>query len=95
MLKFEFKVNITKFNPDNAYFSKHTLDAICTFTFDEVSAKKGIDALYLNRFSIFFGICPKTAPRVMGMLFANILIGPAYPVQFVTRISIISTFTCS
>ena len=31
---------------------------------------------------------------VMGMLFANILIGPAYPVRFVTRISIISTFTC-
>ena len=32
---------------------------------------------------------------VMGMLFANTLIGPAYPVQLVTRISIINTFTCS
>ena len=31
----------------------------------------------------------------MGMLFANILIGPAYLVHFVTRISIICTFTCS
>ena len=62
VLKFAFEANITKFNPDNAYFSKQMLDAICTFTFDEGSVKKGIDTLYLNRFSNFVGICPKTAP---------------------------------
>ena len=39
VLKFAFEANITKFNPDNAYFSKHMLDAICTFTFDEGSVK--------------------------------------------------------
>ena len=37
VLKFVFEANITKFNPDNAYFSKHMLDVICTFTFDEGS----------------------------------------------------------
>ena len=94
VLKFVFEANITKFQPDNAYFSKHMLDAICTFTFDEVLVKKYIDMLYLNRFSNYVGICPKTAPS-NGLLFANTLIGPAYLVHFVTRISIISTFTCS
>ena len=90
VLKFAFEANITKFNPDNAYFS-NMLDAICTFTFDEVLVKKYIDMLYLNRFSNYVGICPKTAPS-NGLLFANTLIGPAYPVRCVTRIS---TFTCS
>ena len=62
VLKFALESNITKFNPDNAYFSKHMLDAICTFTVDEVLVKKCTDTLYLNRFSNFVGICPKTAP---------------------------------
>ena len=35
MLKFAFVADITKFDPDKAYFSQHVLDAICTFSFDE------------------------------------------------------------
>ena len=35
VLKFAFVADITKFDPDKAYFSQHVLDAICTFSFDE------------------------------------------------------------
>ena len=35
VLKFAFVADITKFDPYNAYFSQHVMDAICTFSFDE------------------------------------------------------------
>ena len=35
VLKFAVVADITKFDPDKAYFSQHVLDAICTFSFDE------------------------------------------------------------
>ena len=34
VLKFAFVADITKFDPDRAYFSQHVLDAICTFSFN-------------------------------------------------------------
>ena len=62
VLKLAFESNITKFNPDNTYYSQDVLAAICTFTFNENTVKMFINTLYEERDSIYIGICPKTAP---------------------------------
>ena len=79
------------------------LDAICTFSFDERLVMNCVNTLYEARYSNYVGICPKTAPSnnnnnnrrlvtlaVKVILFANIIIGPAYPGLFASNI--ISTF---
>ena len=45
VLKFAFESNITKFNPDDTYYSQHVLDAICTFTFDENTVRNCINCI--------------------------------------------------
>ena len=62
VLKFAFVADITKFDPDKAYFSQHVLDAICTFSFDERLVMNCVNTLYETRYSNFVGICPKSAP---------------------------------
>ena len=47
----------TKFNPDNAYFSKHMLDAICTFTFDEAPSNGYAICKYINWTGIPGSVC--------------------------------------
>ena len=49
------------------------------------------NTLYETRHSNYVGICHKTAPS-KGILFANILIGPAHPGLFASKISMNSTF---
>ena len=62
MLKFAFVADITKFDPDKAYFFQHDLDAICTFSFDERLVMNCVNTPYETRYSNYVGICPKTAP---------------------------------
>ena len=52
MLKFVFMADITKFDPDKAYF----LDAICTFSFDERLVMNCVNTLYETRYSNYFGM---------------------------------------
>ena len=63
VLKFAFVADITKFDPDKAYFSQHVLDAICTFSFDERLVMNCVNTLYETRYSIYVGICPKTEQK--------------------------------
>ena len=63
MLKFALVSDITKLDPDKAYFSQHVLDAICTFSFDERIVMKCVNTLNETRYSNYVGICPKIAPN--------------------------------
>ena len=62
VLMFAFVSDITKCDPDKAYFSQHVLDAICTFSFNERLVMKCVNTLYETRYLNYVGICPKTAP---------------------------------
>ena len=94
---FAFVSDITKCDPDKAYFSQHVLDAICTFSFNERLVMKCVNTLYETRYSNYWHLLlllvfVQKQHLVKVILFANILIGLAYPGQFPSKISIISTF---
>ena len=93
MLKFAFVADITKFDPDKAYFSQHVLDAICTFSFDERLVMNCVNILYETRYSNYVGIGvgPKTAPS-KGYSICKYINWTGIPGSICIKKSIISTF---